>query len=102
MIVEDCQVFVKFDKVLENFLEKCPDVDIRRLKRSHLMMTLNKSRLTDLNSIFRSTGSPPESEEEFHTEDAFQLVSISTKRPPNLHRNQHSVDNQPNFFQTKN
>ena len=80
-IVEDCQVFDKFDKVLEN-LKKCPDVDIRRLKRSHLMMALNESRLRDLNSIFRSTGSPPEPEEELYTEDDFEdLVRIVNDHP---------------------
>ena len=80
-IVEDCQVFNKFDKVLEN-LKKCPDVDIRRLKRSHLMMALNESRLRDLNSIFRSTGSPPEPEEELYTDDDFEdLVRIVNDHP---------------------
>ena len=45
-------------------------------------MALNESRLRDLNSIFRSTGSPPEPEEELYTEADFEdLVRIVNDHP---------------------
>ena len=80
-IVEDCQVLDKFDRILEN-VKKCPEIDIRSLKRSHLLMALNESRRRDLNSIFRSTSSPPEPEEELYTEADFEdLVRIVNDHP---------------------
>lgn len=80
-ILDDCTVFDKFDQILEN-LKQCPFVDIRRMKRVHLTMALNASRLHDLNAIFRPRSAKPEPGDELYEEDDFQdLIQMISNNP---------------------